>query len=97
MVPTLFAVYWVTTTELVSPRFLPRVGVLSLYPFAYFVYVIGRGEILGTYPYFFVDVRTLGLLGALRNALGVLVFYLFVAWVLALIAGWATRRRASAA
>ncbi|MEY4608150.1 MAG: hypothetical protein RL625_367 [Gemmatimonadota bacterium] len=97
VVPTLFAVYWVTTTELASPRFLPRVGVLSLYPFAYFVYVIGRGEILGTYPYFFVDVRTLGLLGALRNALGVLVFYLFVAWVLALIAGWATRRRASAA
>jgi hypothetical protein len=67
---------------------------LSVYPFAYFVYVIGRGEVLGTYPYFFVDVRTLGLLGALRNALAILIFYLFVAWLMALMAGWFTRRRA---
>ncbi|MFM8909949.1 MAG: Pr6Pr family membrane protein, partial [Gemmatimonadota bacterium] len=97
LVPTLFAVYWVTTAEVGGARFLPQIGVLSLYPFAYFVYVIGRGEVLGTYPYFFVDVRTLGLLGALKNALGILVFYLFVAWVLALLAGWVSRRRTSRA
>jgi len=97
LVPTLFAVYWVTTVEVGGARFLPQIGVLSLYPFAYFVYVIGRGEVLGTYPYFFVDVRTLGLLGALKNALGILVFYLFVAWVLALLAGWVSRRRTSRA
>ncbi|MFM8781307.1 MAG: Pr6Pr family membrane protein [Gemmatimonadota bacterium] len=97
LVPTLFAVYWVTTSEVGGARFLPQIGVLSLYPFAYFVYVIGRGEVLGTYPYFFVDVRTLGLLGALKNALGILVFYLFVAWVLALLAGWVSRRRTSRA
>lgn len=93
LVPSLFAVYWVATVEVGGARFLPHIGVLSLYPFAYFVYVIGRGEVLGTYPYFFVDVRTLGLIGALKNALGILVFYLFVAWVLALVAGWVTRRR----
>ena len=94
LVPTLFAVYWVTTAEIGGARFLPQVGILSLYPFAYFVYVIGRGELLGTYPYFFVDVRTLGLIGALKNAMGILVFYLFVAWVLAMCAGWVSRRRA---
>ena len=95
LVPSLFAVYWVTTTEIGGARFLPQVGTLSLYPFAYFVYVIGRGEVLGTYPYFFVDVRTLGLIGALKNAMGILVFYLFVAWLMALLAGWVSRRRAA--
>ena len=94
LVPTLFAVYWVTTTDLGGARFLSQAGMLSVYPFAYFIYVIGRGEVLGTYPYFFVDVRTLGLLGALRNALAILIFYLFVAWLMALMAGWFTRRRA---
>lgn len=93
LVPTLFAVYWVTTADAAGAKFLSQAGTLSLYPFAYFVYVIGRGEVLGTYPYFFVDVRTLGLIGALKNALGILVFYLFVAWMLALAAGWVSRRR----
>jgi hypothetical protein len=61
--------------------------VLSVYPTAYFTYLVVRGQVIGTYPYFFVDVRTIGLLGAFRNAMAILAFYLLVAWVIALVAG----------
>jgi len=57
-----------------------------VYPTAYFAYLVVRGQLIGTYPYFFVDVREIGLLGAFRNAVGILVCYLVVAWVIALLA-----------
>lgn len=44
-----------------------------LYPLAYFAYVLGRGAVDGWYPYFFIDVATLGYGRALANAAGLTV------------------------
>lgn len=86
IVPVLYAGYWVAFTDVREAEWTRQIGALSVYPTVYFAYLIVRGEIIGRYPYFFVDVRTLGLLGALRNAVGILVCYLAVAWVIALLA-----------
>lgn len=86
IVPTLYAGYWVAFTDVREAAWTRQLGALSVYPTAYFAYLVVRGEIIGRYPYFFVDVQTLGLLGAFRNAMGILVCYLAVAWVIALLA-----------
>jgi hypothetical protein len=86
LVPPLYAVYWVMSTNVTGAPLAPRALQLSAYPTAYFAMVVGRGAVVGVYPYFFVDVSTLGLMGAFRNACGILVFYLAVAWILRVIA-----------
>lgn len=94
VVPALYVGYWIAFTDAREARWTRHAAVLSIYPTTYFVYLIIRGEFIGTYPYFFVDVGTLGLLGAFRNAMAILAFYLFVAWAIALVAGRVSRRRA---
>jgi len=69
LVPPLFVVFW----WLAVPR-----GVLVwrdlwlafVFPAAYAVYVLARGEIAGVYPYPFFDVTKLGYSDVLRNAVG---------------------------
>ena len=56
--------------------------VWCLYPVAYFAYALARGAWIGSYPYPFIDVSSLGFAAALRNAFGLLVGFL----VLGLIA-----------
>ena len=46
-----------------------------LYPITYAVYVFARGELLGSYPYHFIDVTRLGYPKALFNSLGLLVAF----------------------
>ena len=87
IVPTLYVAYWIAFTDVREARWTRFAPVLSVYPTAYFTYLVVRGQVIGTYPYFFVDVRTIGLLGAFRNAMAILAFYLLVAWVIALVAG----------
>ncbi|MEK0430655.1 MAG: hypothetical protein RL139_459 [Gemmatimonadota bacterium] len=96
IVPVLYAAYWVAFTDVREARWTRQVGALSVYPTAYFAYLVVRGQLIGTYPYFFVDVREIGLLAAFRNAVGILVCYLVVAWVIALLARRFTGTRASA-
>ncbi len=47
-----------------------------LYPIVYFVYALVRGEILGSYPYPFIDVTEIGYSRALVNAMGLLVGFM---------------------
>lgn len=54
----------------------------SLYPVIYFVYVLLRGALLGRYPYRFIDVSQLGYAVTLRNAAGLWVAFLLLAYVL---------------
>ena len=69
LVPPLFVSFW----WLAVPR-----GVLVwrdlwlafVFPAAYAVYVLARGEIAGVYPYPFFDVTKLGYSDVLRNAVG---------------------------
>ena len=46
-----------------------------VYPLAYVVYVIARGEWLGSYPYPFIDVSVLGYPQALINTAGLLAAF----------------------
>ncbi|GLQ98484.1 Pr6Pr family membrane protein [Dyella mobilis] len=56
----------------------------SLYLVAYFVYVLIRGVLIGTYPYGFVDVSLLGYALVMRNACFLLVAFWLLAYVLVL-------------
>nr|WP_255682337.1 Pr6Pr family membrane protein [Dyella sp. 2HG41-7] len=57
----------------------------SLYPLIYFVYVLIRGELLGRYPYGFIDVLQLGYARTLRNAVFLWIAFIVLAYVLMLI------------
>jgi hypothetical protein len=52
------------------------------YPLAYFAYVMTRGEILFSYPYPFIDVLALGYGQTLVNAIGFLIGFVVIGYVL---------------
>jgi hypothetical protein len=52
------------------------------YPLAYFAYVMTRGEFLFSYPYPFIDVLALGYIQTILNAIGVLIGFIIVGYVL---------------
>lgn len=89
LVPVGFTLYWFVASpkEALSARVLRAVMV---YPTAYTVYVMARGEVLGRYPYFFINVPTIGYVAAVRNVMGILLLLLVVASGLSMLA-----RRAS--
>ena len=74
VVPLLSLLYWL----IFPPRF--GLGILAplawcLYPLLYFVYVFVRGELLGSYPYYFIDVTSIGYRQAMLNSFGLLVAF----------------------
>jgi len=52
------------------------------YPLAYFAYVMTRGEILFSYPYPFIDVLALGYTQTIVNAIGFLIGFIVLSYVL---------------
>lgn len=53
---------------------------MMVYPSAYLGYLMVRGELIGQYPYFFVDVTRFGYFQVLLNSVGIaLVFVMLVA------------------
>lgn len=69
LVPAVFTLFWW--------RVVPRgalvwgdVWRVFAWPAAYMVYIVARGEMTGLYPYFFIDVATLGYAQAFVNAIG---------------------------
>jgi hypothetical protein len=52
------------------------------YPLAYFAYVMTRGEFLFSYPYPFIDVLALGYTQTILNAIGFLIGFIVVGYVL---------------
>lgn len=74
VVPLLSLAYW----GLFPPRWrLAAYAPLAwgAYPVAYFAYVIVRGELIGSYPYYFIDVGELGFATVLTNALAFLLAF----------------------
>lgn len=57
----------------------------SVYPVAYFVYVLIRGALIGSYPYAFIDAVTLGYAVTLRNACALWVAFVLLAYALLLV------------
>ncbi len=66
------------------------------YPLVYLAYALARGEILGLYPYPFIDVPALGYPQALANAAGLLVAFIVVGFVVIGLARFGVRTSASA-
>ena len=79
--PILFVLYW----WLVAPkRSLRWVHVLwwGLYPAGYLVYALIRGELIGSYPYGFIDVGAIGYQRTLINGIGLLIAFFLIGFVL---------------
>ena len=75
VVPILAFAYWLVF----PPR--SKLGILAplawcLYPMGYFVYVFARGKLLGSYPYYFIDVTSIGYRQAMLNSFGLLVAFI---------------------
>lgn len=81
VVPVLYTLTWVLALPLpANSRPGRSIAALCAYPVAYFAYLLGRGVVVGSYPYFFVDAGALGVPGALRNALGLLLVHVLLGW-----------------
>jgi hypothetical protein len=60
----------------------------SLFPAAYFLYVLGRGQLDHHYPYPFIDVGKLGWLQVGLNAGGIALAFILAGYLLVWIDNW---------
>ena len=69
LIPAGMLAAWLTLVP--KGRLLFRSAIVWLsFPLAYLIYALVRGEVLGDYPYFFIDVATYGYQQVLLNAAG---------------------------
>jgi hypothetical protein len=95
IVPLAYVLYWIAFVPK-RPLRWKHALLWLLYPIAYFVYAMVRGEAIGWYPYHFIDAAALGLPRALWNALVLLGAFLGVG-LLAIACGRVSRVRNSRA
>lgn len=79
--PILGIVYWVTGVPKGQLKWHHPVTWLA-YPLAYLIYSLFRGPLVGSYPYFFVDVNALGYAGVARWSGLLLIALLFLGSVM---------------
>jgi hypothetical protein len=68
-----------------------------VYPVAYFIYALVRGVLMNVYPYPFIDVAVLGYGRVTLNAIGLLVAFVAVGYLVRAIANALARRVTPAA
>lgn len=68
--------------------------VWCLYPTLYLAYALARGELLGSYPYPFIDVATLGYQQVLFNAVGLMAAFVGLGFSVLGLARLVARSRA---
>lgn len=73
--PLLYCSWWLFMAEKEALGFRAALNWM-LFPIAYFIYSLIRGELIGWYPYFFVDVNTLGYPQVLTTSAILLAIYL---------------------
>jgi len=80
IVPIAALIYWLMSSRRGSlPAWSPLVW--CIYPAAYLLYALVRGELLGTYPYPFIDVTALGYAHTITNSFGLLAAYVILGYV----------------
>lgn len=91
--PLIYVAWWLVAGRDGSVR-LPDIALWLVYPLAYVVFALGRGAIVGEYPYPFLDVTAKGAASVALSSL--LILGLFVALGLAAVAAdrWLPRRSA---
>ncbi len=86
LTPALYCAYWLFVAPKRSLAWWSPLA-WSVYPLLYFAYVLLRGAVLGSYPYYFIDASALGYARTLLNASALMLAYLLVGWLfLALLA-----------
>lgn len=78
VMPALFVAYWWLTVSKAELSWR-QVPAWTIYPLAYLVYMLVRGEITGLYPYPFADVPDLGYPAALANSAKIFAFFVVMA------------------
>ncbi len=91
IMPLLFLTYWWACVPKGTLR-LRHIGLWSIYPLAYFAYVLWRGHVLAAYPYPFIDVDKLGYPQVFVNAGGLLAGFVVVGLVVIGLDRWLGRR-----
>lgn len=94
VVPISALAYWVAYPPRVDLRFLAPLA-WCVYPIGYIVYAFTRGEMLGSYPYHFIDVASLGYRQAMLNGFGLLIAFIVLGVVVVAIATFRNRFRIS--
>lgn len=84
IVPVLALIYSVIALRRTALRWTAPLW-WSMYPVVYFVYVLLRGELIGRYPYHFIDVSQLGYALTLRNAAVLWLAFVVLSYVLMLL------------
>jgi hypothetical protein len=90
--PLAMLIYWlIFPTKLRMPLSMPFVW--GIYPLIYAIYIAIRGEMIGEYPYFFLDVTTLGYPQALLNGLVLFLVVAAIGFVVRAGVHYASRRQ----
>lgn len=94
VVPISALAYWVAFPPRARLRFLAPLA-WCVYPIGYIVYAFIRGEVLGSYPYHFIDVASLGYRQAVLNGIGLLIAFIVLGALVVAIVGFRNRFHAS--
>jgi len=96
VVPVLYVAFWVFLVPKFRLRWSDAVRWLG-YPLVYMGYTLVRGYISHWYPYYFIDVDTIGLSRAIIHAAGLLLAFFGRGLLFIAIARWSARSSAAQA
>ena len=91
-VPFAYVVYWWLAVPKESLRWVDAFT-WSVYPAAYVAYALARGALIGSYPYPFIDVTSIGYQQTLLNALGLLMVFIAMGLLFVAVGGASSRQR----
>jgi len=95
VLPPLYLLYWIAFVPKGDLRWIDPLYWLS-FPVAYFLYVLMRGLLIGSYPYSFLDAAALGYSRLAVNGISLLVAFLAVGYLCVGAARALRRRKLSA-
>ncbi len=90
VVPVLYLVFWIFLVPKFALRWSDAVRWLA-YPLGYMAYTLARGSVSHWYPYYFIDVDTIGLSRALIHASQLLFAFFGLGLLFIAIGRWTAR------
>jgi hypothetical protein len=94
VVPVLYVAFWIFLVPKSTLRWNDAVRWLA-YPLVYMVYTVARGLVAHWYPYYFIDIDTLGWSRALIHAAGLLLAFFGLGLMFIAIGRWTARLSSS--
>lgn len=77
IIPAVVIIFWYFFGQVRKAKYTNSIKWL-IYPVAYFILILMRGNIAGFYPYPFIDVSQIGILKALQNSLLLMLLFVFL-------------------